>query len=232
MTLTDKTGISFLKIIAITLGFLILEVALFFYADRPVAEYVYVLDKKSHDLIDFFRKITDLGKGAWYLWPCGIATIFCAFLSRGKDVPSPYRRLFGYIGVRVFFLFATIGLSGIAVNIIKPIIGRGRPVAWFRDSLYGLQPLTTLGFVWNSMPSGHTTTAFALAFGLSKFYPRGSILWFAYALLLSASRIMVNAHYLSDVCAGAMLGWLTVALFSKYGMRPLSKIIFPIDTAA
>jgi membrane-associated phospholipid phosphatase len=81
------------------------------------------------------------------------------------------------------------------------------------------------------MPSGHTTTAFALAFSLSFLYPRLRPLWFAYALVLAASRVMVDAHYLSDVCAGALLGWLTVWVFTKYGMIHVWKVIFPIDTS-
>lgn len=231
MTLTEKAGLDIKKIGVITFAFLILEVALYLYADKPMAEYMRALDETSHGLIDFFRRITDLGKGAWYLWPCGIATIFCAFLSRGRDVPSPYRRLFGYIGVRALFIFATVGISGIVVDIIKPIAGRARPLLWLKDHIYGFDPLTTLGFAWNAMPSGHATTAIALAFALTKLYPRGGVLWFAYGLILSASRVMVDAHYLSDVCAGAFLGWLTVVLFSQYGMQTLAKIIFPIDTA-
>jgi membrane-associated phospholipid phosphatase len=213
-------------------GFLALEVLLFLYADRPLAGYAKTLDETSHGLIEFFRSITDLGKGAWYLWPCGLATICCAFLSRGADVPSFYRRLSGYIGVRALFLFGTVGISGIAVNIIKPLLGRARPLLWLRDGLYGFEPFSYFTPLWNGMPSGHATTAFALAFSLAKLYPRGRPLWFAYALLLALSRLMVNAHYLSDVFAGVLLGWLTVRLFSQYGMSPLSKVIFPIDSPA
>jgi undecaprenyl-diphosphatase len=211
--------------------FLLLEIALFFYADRPLAEYAKGLDETAHGSIEFFRRITDLGKGCWYLWPCGIGTVFCAFLSRGTDVKPPFRRLFGYIGVRAFFLFATIGLSGITADLIKPLAGRARPLLWLRDGVYGFEPFH-FSSLWNGMPSGHATTVFALAFSLARLYPRGRIIWFLYAFSISLSRVMVDAHYLSDVCAGMALGWLTVRLFSKYGMSPLCKVIFPIDSSA
>jgi membrane-associated phospholipid phosphatase len=68
-----------------------------------------------------------------------------------------------------------------------------------------------------------------LAFSLAKLYPRGRMVWFSYALLLALSRIMVDAHYLSDVLAGVALAGATVWLFTKYGILPLSKVIFPID---
>jgi membrane-associated phospholipid phosphatase len=221
-----------LKIATAIAGFLLLEIALFSYVDRPLAFYTHELDQTAHDLIDFFRRITDAGKGCWYLGPCGITTIFCAFLSRGKDVPAPYRRLFGYIGVRTFFVFASVGISGIVADILKPIFGRARPLLELRDGIYGFAPFTNAGALWNGMPSGHATTAFALAFCLAKIAPRGRILWFLYALLLASSRVMVDAHYLSDVLAGAALGWLTTTLFSRYGMRPLCKVIFPIDNTS
>jgi membrane-associated phospholipid phosphatase len=214
--------------VGITL-FGLLEYALFLYADRPLAASMKSLDATHPDLINFFRSITDLGKGVWYLAPCGLILIFCGFLSRGKDVPPVYRRLFAYIGVRAFFLFATIGISGIIADIIKPLAGRARPLLWLRDGVYGFDPFNRLGSLWNGMPSGHTTTAFALAFSLSFLYPRLRVLWFSYALLLASSRIMVDAHYLSDVCAGALLGWATVWIFTKCGMIQLWKVIFPID---
>jgi undecaprenyl-diphosphatase len=209
--------------------FFLLEYLLFAYVDRYVAAYTALLDSSDKPLIDFFRTITDLGKGIWYLIPCGVITVTCAFVLRGKYILPRYRLLYGYIGVRTFFLFATIGLSGIAADILKPIVGRGRPTLWLHHNIYGFLPFTKLGFLWNGMPSGHSTTVFALAFCLSYLYPRLRVIWFAYALLLAGSRIMVDAHYLSDVFAGAVLGWATMHLFLKYGMIHLSKVIFPID---
>ena len=217
-----------LLISAAALGFLLFETVLFLYVDRPLAAYTRELDGSAHSVIDFFRAITDFGKSKWYLVSCGLAAIFCGFLVRGKDVRPVYRRLSAYVGARAFFLFATIALSGILADIVKPLAGRARPKLWLDNQIYGFDPFNAQGYIWNGMPSGHTTTAFALAFSLSVFYPRLRVLWFAFALLLAASRVMVDAHYLSDVCAGALLGWLTVHLFVKYGIIHVWKVIFPI----
>lgn len=225
-TFRKKHGIKYALWI---LAFLAIESLLFGVVDRPLSDYAKRLGDEEHEAVRFFSAITHLGKGAWYLWPTGIATLFCAFLSRGQDIPARYRHLFGYIGTRALFLFATIGISGILVNVIKPFIGRARPVLWIREGLYGFEPLSFFVSVWNSMPSGHTTTAFALAFSLSKLYPKISWVWIGYGVLLGLSRVMVNAHYLSDVLAGAVLGWLVTELFYKHGSSPLLKIIFPID---
>ncbi len=214
---------------AIIAGFLALEILLYLYIDRPLAVLMRDMGSFDPNFTDFFRTITDLGKSVWYLVPCGLAVLFCAFLSRGKDVPPAYRRLFGYVGLRALFLFLTIGVSGIVADIIKPIAGRARPILYLRDSFFGFAPFNAQGFLWNGFPSGHTTTAVALACSLSLLYPRARILWFTYAGLLTASRVIVNAHYLSDVCAGAFLGWATTYLLYQHGMFRINAIIFPID---
>ncbi|MGH6781945.1 MAG: phosphatase PAP2 family protein, partial [Sphingomonadaceae bacterium] len=85
---------------------------------------------------------------------------------------------------------------------------------------YSLTPFTG-DTLFESFPSGHSTAAgtffgvFAML--LSKLRP----LFFALALVIGASRVIVGAHYPSDVAAGLLLGlWssLMVAfLFAKRG---------------
>jgi undecaprenyl-diphosphatase len=211
--------------------FIVGEVFLYLFLDKPTALFFANAEIVRTPHVEFFRHITDLGLGKWYLYPCGLTALFCAFLSRGQDVLPPLRRLFGYVGVRALFLFVTIALSGIIADIIKPLAGRARPGLWLNNGIYGFFP-GTFDAHWNGMPSGHTTTAFALACSLSIFYRRLRILWFGYALMLAASRIIIDAHYISDVCAGAALGWLTVRLVHKHVITPLSKVVFPIDSMA
>ena len=186
---------------------------------------------QSHpDVIGFFRAITDAGKSVWYLVPCGLAALVGGFLCRAKEASPRVRRLAAYVAVRAFFLFVTIGGSGIVANIIKPIAGRARPRLFVEQGVFGFDPFTSAGFLWNAMPSGHSTTAFALAAGLAIFYPRLRRLWYGVAVVLAASRVAVGAHYLSDVVAGAMLGLGTVRLALHNGIFQLWQVIFPIDT--
>ncbi|MDE1901417.1 MAG: phosphatase PAP2 family protein [Alphaproteobacteria bacterium] len=223
-------NINISRMAALTALFLLIETALMLFADRPIALWAHGLDTTHHALIDFFRHITNFGKSTWYLWLCGIATILCGFLSRAQSAPPFARRLCAYIGSRALFVFLTIAVSGIVADIFKPIIGRARPVELLRDNLYGFHFFTTAGFAWNSMPSGHTTTAFALGFSLCALYPRLRPLWLAIAVTLGLSRVMVDAHYVSDVCAGAVLGSLTVRVFLAYRKLQPWRVIFPIDT--
>lgn len=78
-----------------------------------------------------------------------------------------------------------------------------------------------------SLPSGHTSVAFAAAFLLSFFYP-GKMRWvYLLALWISVTRLYVGVHYLSDLFAGAMVGmicaavsvWLYDLLREAYGKK-------------
>lgn len=59
-----------------------------------------------------------------------------------------------------------------------------------------------------SLPSGHTAAAFLMAEMLSAFYP--ILFWtaFIWAGGISASRLLLGVHYLTDLFAGAALGIL------------------------
>ncbi|MGH7531793.1 MAG: phosphatase PAP2 family protein, partial [Gemmatimonadales bacterium] len=67
---------------------------------------------------------------------------------------------------------------------------------------------------WASMPSGHSMAAFALATSLSDEIHRGWATAGLYTLAAGtgASRIVLNAHWFSDVVAGAIIGTTSAKL--------------------
>lgn len=105
---------------------------------------------------------------------------------------------------------AAVVSGGIAVQFLKHLIGRCRP--YLEDQGACLATFAGPSFLngHDSFPSGHTTTAFAMAGVVATIYPGARLLWYAFATVIGLSRLAVNAHYLSDVMAGAALG-LTVA---------------------
>lgn len=102
----------------------------------------------------------------------------------------------------------SILLSGLAVHILK--VAFERPRISHADGAV-LKLLEHPSFFdltgrFNSFPSGHSAAGFALAYVLSKRYPKFSAFFYAAALLIAASRVYLGAHYPSDTVAGALLG--------------------------
>ena len=212
--------------------FIAIEIALMYFVDRPVSDYVSDLDSSNQDIIDIFRIYTDLGKSAWYLWPSAFWLLVYALTLRFRPLAADARLRIVHKAHNMLFFFSSIALSGIVTDIIKPILGRARPVEIMRDQIFGFHPFTFHASM-NSMPSGHTTTAAALATALIILSPRHKFLWVVVAIVLAISRIMVNAHFVSDVLAGSMVGVLTTIavarLRNQQGMFPRINGIFPID---
>lgn len=102
-------------------------------------------------------------------------------------------------------LEASLIAGGLIGPAIKATVGRARPSQGV--GAFHFEPFR--GGV--SFPSGHTTEAFAVATAISEHYPQPWVRGLAYgtAALVGASRIQQNAHFTSDVLAGALLGTLT-----------------------
>ncbi len=77
----------------------------------------------------------------------------------------------------------------------------------------------------DSFPSGHATLAFTVAAMESRFQPREAPLWYAGAAWIGYSRIQLRKHNLTDVLAGAGLGYgiaqLELSLPHGIILRPL-----------
>ncbi len=94
-------------------------------------------------------------------------------------------------------------LSGTITYLFKEGVGRSRPSA--HAGVYHFSPLSGNA----SFPSGHTTQAFAIASVIAARYPDKpwvSVLAYGSAALVGTARIYNNAHFASDVIAGALIG--------------------------
>jgi undecaprenyl-diphosphatase len=161
-------------------------------------------------VINLFNEITDYGRSGWFLWPCGILIIALAILAATTQRLA--RLTVVSLIVRLEFIFVAIALPGLVVTVVKRLIGRVRP------SVVG--PFAYVPFSWRpdyaSMPSGHATTAFAAAVALGVLWPRARPLLWLYAIVIAASRVIIAAHYPSDVIAGACVGGFAALIVRNY----------------
>jgi undecaprenyl-diphosphatase len=101
-------------------------------------------------------------------------------------------------------------MVGTGYLLLKWMVGRRRPVIIaapfeFRPFAHGVMGLVHAESGL-SFPSGHAALAFASATCLAAAMPRWTTVFFFVACAVGAERVLENAHYLSDVIAGAGLG--------------------------
>jgi membrane-associated phospholipid phosphatase len=110
------------------------------------------------------------------------------------------------MGVAIILSYA---ISGGLAQLLKRIILSPRPEAFFKNQLYQ-DILNQSGNtnLFHSFPSGHTTSAFALATVLAYYFDSfgSQIIFLLLALLAGFSRIYLGQHFLTDVMAGMVLG--------------------------
>ena len=190
------------KNIFISLIALLLIIVSYFYADQPTAQWCRV--HLTHSEKEIFLFITQFGESTFYL--IGFAILALLFHFYWKNALRANQSL---------FLFASVAVSGIIVDIVKIIAGRYRPSELFEKGLYGFD-FFHLDRALTSFPSGHTTTAFALAAAIGYLWPRYSAFAWLFALCVGISRIAITAHYPSDVIGGALTGVLSVTALLHY----------------
>lgn len=185
------------NIVIVSAFLVVLMIISYFWLDRPAT---LACQGLSPMVIQVFQWITGLGKSTGYL--VGLFVLFIYF---------KYYRHRQVAANRALFLFSAVALSGLMTDLIKPLVGRLRPKLLFEAGLSGFEPFR-IGYEYNSFPSGHATTVFALAAAFSLFFPRWRLPLFSFAVVVGLSRIIVGAHYASDVLAGAYVGAITVFL--------------------
>jgi len=172
-----------------------------------------------------FDQITEYGKSGWFLWPLGL--IFIALAALPVSSSRTAQLVVAAAMVRIGFLFAAIALPGLFVAIVKRLIGRARPLVGGHIDPYLFHP-----FGWEtdyaSLPSGHATTAFSILVAFGSLFPRARTILWLYALAIAVSRVMVNAHNVTDVFAGAVVGTVGALMVRRwFAQRRLGFSIGP-----
>lgn len=184
--------------------------------DRPIARHFAGTDGIT---ASFFRFVTEFGVSTPYLVVAATLAAFFGVAARNSGDPVR-QRAYALRAWRSVFVFAAVGGTGLAGDIMKPLFGRARPRLYLSDGVFGFTWHGAHAAYW-SFPSGHAITIVALATSLAmidrRWLPAGVLV----ALLVIVSRIVLVEHYVSDVIAGALLAWtgcqIARALFRRAG---------------
>jgi membrane-associated phospholipid phosphatase len=170
------------------------------------------MPKRGTPSLWWVRILTDFGKDEYVLAVLAVLLIAVAIVS--PALRGIQRSLLLGLGTRLQFLFCAVAVSNLVTEVLKYCVGRGRPFVGgeanaFHFSHFAGNP------AYYSFPSGHATTAFALAFAVSVIWPKARLAMAVYAIVIAASRLVLVAHHPSDVVAGALVG-IVGAMFVRY----------------
>jgi membrane-associated phospholipid phosphatase len=149
------------------------------------------------------RILTDLGKDEYVLVVLAVALVIVALVAAGLH--GTRRALLLGLGTRIQYVFLSVAASVVIAEILKFIIGRGRPFVGGKANPFNFVPFQG-SEAYFSLPSAHAVTAFALAFAVSALWPRLRVFMFTYAIVILLTRLVLLAHHPSDVVAGALVG--------------------------
>ena len=182
--------------------FLLVLAALAISPDTPLAQ---LRQQWPSDLDQAAHLTTVIGLSGWYLFPA----VFVLLIVNLADWHGRSHRqllvLYNWTSLAMFVLIS-VGIPGVTVNIIKRLIGRARPDFFNEYGAFGFHPFT-LGSHFASFPSGHATTIGSVAAVLLLLFPAARYVIVPVAIWLATTRVIVGAHYLSDIIAGLALGF-------------------------
>lgn len=196
-------------------AFLLLIIAFctisYFYLDRNLAISIrYSISNNTFIIADQLAKF---GKGNIYFIVLPLLILLLKFFVKNQ----------GYTKKCVFLLTA-IALPSLLAFVMKISLGRARPKLLFDNNLYGFN-LFHMKAAYLSFPSGHSILITALMMGLAFLFSRYWIVFVIIFLIISFSRVVVNAHYLSDVIASMYISILIVSwLHDKFFLSPLQAV--------
>ncbi len=186
---TQQTAI--VPVVLATLALLLLAV------DLPVAKFC-AQDAYPKIVMDVFNKAEPFGHAIGVVMI--VTTMFTIDASRRRWAPS--------------LCAAGALFAGLSANAVKLLIGRTRPrnfdlaVSDVLQTFQGWCLWGAGGSAAQSFPSAHTATAVGFAVTLAAVYPQARWWFYLLAVLVGCHRIESSAHFPSDVCAGAALGWM------------------------
>ncbi len=115
-------------------------------------------------------------------------------------------------------MLLTLLSGGLITLVLKHLVGRARPFMLLEQGVYGLaEPF--LGAPFNSFPSSHAFTAFAVALVLARVLPACRVPLMASAIGLSACRVLTLEHFPSDVIASALIARGCLAFWAPGVLR-------------
>lgn len=181
-----------LKIIMIYLALILIYLILLSFDRQLYSTFAINAPENIRNIIFFIQN-------DWIMFPIIFLFGLCCIVFRKKSKNLKKKQAFAFV--------ISVALSMLIALIFKTIINKPRP-----DFLLG----------HNSVPSGHATLLFTLFPFMKENHKTIKIIYIALTVLILMSRFVFGYHYLSDLFAGAVLGY-SMSLLTKYFLIKIIK---------
>lgn len=170
------------------------------WADRPLALFLH--EHATEEFVSIFRIVTSLGT-IQYLTPVMLAVglgvgLFFYRHTRQDGWNDGFNRSLFYVSA--WIVLSEI-MSSVVVHTLKTVVGRFRPRLLFNEGLYGFSVFGG----GDSFPSGHTQVIVAALLPLMILWPRLRLPCAIIIIAVGTSRLVLGAHYLSDVVVSVVV---------------------------
>jgi membrane-associated phospholipid phosphatase len=128
------------------------------------------------------------------------------------------RRLVPDARQRALLLLGSPVVAGILAEVLKLTLRRERPSV--AAGLYSWRPFTDRPFSTSglALPSSHTMVAFGAVWMLCRLFPRAKWVWISLGVGCGVSRVLAQAHFVSDVVLAAVASFaITAWLWRRFG---------------
>ena len=177
-------------------------------------------------LKEFFSEITKLGSSSWYFSISIIGFVVFYINSKLQVIKAKSTNNLSNFFISSFVYILTVG---VITQIIKHVVGRPRPNHTNFEDVFSFKYFT-LESNFHSFPSGHSSTIFIVCFILVSVLPKLRYFFYFLASVVAFSRVVVGAHFFTDIVAGAILALILFKILNKlienkYNNYKLSNLI-------
>lgn len=174
--------------------------------DAPIIKIIHAQLRPT--LIAFFGDVSGIANANFFAISA-LSVYAASRVASVLPVPPRWQHFFKQAKDGSLLMLLTLLTGGLITLILKQVVARARPSMLLEFDQYGLAT-PFLGFPFNSFPSSHAFTAFAVACVLAHLIPRWRSTLLLLAALTSLCRVLTLEHFPSDVLASAFIAaWCT-----------------------
>lgn len=198
--------------VALTAGMAVTLLLMSRWIDQPLA---HALAKGvGKPTVRLFDRIDDLAHSGFIVLLAMVA-YGLAIAGLRYDWRCPLRAGYERMARAGTLLLGVLAIGGLITLVLKWLVSRARPEELFERGFHGLG-VPFSGDPFDSFPSSHAFTAFAVAAVVGELAPRWRWPVLVLAGLVAAGRLVTLNHYLSDVTAAAFLALMVAHYLAPY----------------